>query len=118
MAKDPELQAHLEWIWLCQPVGLVVSEPALLAAQAQINRKVNKDSLSSSARARASAPCTPVLLCGTPFVSESTFGGEDSGRRPGLRFSISRCRWRSFDDLAECGGCGKRRGESKYRHKR
>src|SRR5438067_7753295 len=40
MAKDPALQAHLEWIGYVQPVGLVVSAPALLAAQAQINRNI------------------------------------------------------------------------------
>jgi hypothetical protein len=39
MAKDPELQAHLEWIGYIQPGGLVVSAPALLAAKAQVNRK-------------------------------------------------------------------------------
>lgn len=38
MAKDPELQAHLEWIGYVQPVGLVVSAPALIGGQAQINR--------------------------------------------------------------------------------
>ena len=40
MAKDPALQAHLEWIGYVQPVGLVVSAPALIAAQAQINRNI------------------------------------------------------------------------------
>src|SRR5215470_8992357 len=34
MAKDPELLAHLEWLGYLQPVGLVVSPPALVAAQA------------------------------------------------------------------------------------
>jgi len=40
MAKDPELLAHLEWLGYVQPVGLVVSPPALLAAQAHINRNI------------------------------------------------------------------------------
>ena len=40
MAKDPELSAHLEWLGYIQPVGLVVSPPALLQAQAHINRNV------------------------------------------------------------------------------
>ena len=34
MAKDPELLAHQEWLGYLQPVGLVVSPPALVAAQA------------------------------------------------------------------------------------
>ncbi len=38
MARDPEILAHLEWLGFVQPVGLVVSIPALLAAQAQVGR--------------------------------------------------------------------------------
>ena len=34
MARDPELLTHLEWLGYLQPVGLVVSPPALVAAQA------------------------------------------------------------------------------------
>src|SRR3954452_11288994 len=34
MAHDPELVAHKQWIGFVQPVGLVVSPPALVAAQA------------------------------------------------------------------------------------
>jgi hypothetical protein len=34
MANDYELRVHRDWIGLLQPVGLVVSPPALLAAQA------------------------------------------------------------------------------------
>jgi hypothetical protein len=34
MARDPEIQTHLEWLGYLQPVGLVVSPPALVAAQA------------------------------------------------------------------------------------
>ena len=36
MSRDPETLAHLEWLGYVQPVGLVVSIPALLAAQAQV----------------------------------------------------------------------------------
>ncbi len=43
MAKDPEHYAHQEWIGFVQPVGLVVSVPALLAAQAQVNRHITPD---------------------------------------------------------------------------
>ena len=38
MANDQELRAHQEWLGYLQPVGLVVSPPALHAAQAYVNR--------------------------------------------------------------------------------
>lgn len=37
MAKDREHYAHLQWLGYVQPVGLVVSIPAMLDAQAQVN---------------------------------------------------------------------------------
>src|SRR5688572_4216289 len=40
MHKDQEQLAHLEWLGYVQPVGLVVSIPALLSAQAQLNRNI------------------------------------------------------------------------------
>jgi hypothetical protein len=40
MARDPELLAHQQWLGFVQPVGLVVSPPALLQAQAYVNRDV------------------------------------------------------------------------------
>ena len=40
MAKDPELLAHQQWLGYVQPVGLVVSPPALLQAQAHPNVNV------------------------------------------------------------------------------
>jgi hypothetical protein len=40
MAKDPELLAHQQWLGYLQPVGLVVSPPALLQAQAHVNVNV------------------------------------------------------------------------------
>ena len=43
MASDPETMAHLEWLGYVQPVGLVVSIPALLAAQAHVNRNITPD---------------------------------------------------------------------------
>ena len=36
----PEVEAHKEWLGYLQPVGLVVSPPALLAAQAFVNRNI------------------------------------------------------------------------------
>jgi hypothetical protein len=43
MAKDIETLAHQEWLGYIQPVGLVVSIPALLAAQAHVNRNIAPD---------------------------------------------------------------------------
>ncbi|MGH7173124.1 MAG: Eco57I restriction-modification methylase domain-containing protein [Gemmataceae bacterium] len=40
MAKDPELLAHQQWLGYLQPVGLVVSPPALLQAQAHVSVNV------------------------------------------------------------------------------
>ena len=40
MARDPELLAHQQWLGYLQPVGLVVSPPALLQCQAHVNTNV------------------------------------------------------------------------------
>ncbi len=40
MTYDPALLDHRRWLGYAQPVGLVVSPPALLAAQAYINRNI------------------------------------------------------------------------------
>ncbi len=40
MTYDPTLLDHRRWLGYAQPVGLVVSPPALLAAQAYINRNI------------------------------------------------------------------------------
>lgn len=41
MAKyDPEREAHKTWLGLLQPVGLVVSPPALIKAQVILDRNV------------------------------------------------------------------------------
>ena len=40
MAYDPDLKAHRDWLGYLQPVGVVVSPPALIAAQAILNRNV------------------------------------------------------------------------------
>jgi hypothetical protein len=39
---DPELHAHKSWLGLVQPVGLVVSPPALSQAQVVLERKAGK----------------------------------------------------------------------------
>jgi N-6 DNA Methylase len=43
MPKDPELIAHQEWLGYLQPVGLVVSPPALAAAGAFPNKNIIPD---------------------------------------------------------------------------
>lgn len=43
MATDHELRVHRDWIGLLQPVGLVVSPPALLAAQAFPDKNILKE---------------------------------------------------------------------------
>lgn len=40
MANDPEQLAHQEWLGYVQPIGLVVSIPALLQAQAHVQRNI------------------------------------------------------------------------------
>ena len=40
MAKTSEEYAHLEWLGYVQPVGLVVSIPAMLQVQCQVNRNI------------------------------------------------------------------------------
>jgi hypothetical protein len=40
MAKSPEELAHQEWLGYVQPVGLVVSIPAMLEAQCYVNRNI------------------------------------------------------------------------------
>jgi hypothetical protein len=40
MARSTEELAHLEWLGYVQPVGLVVSIPALLEAQCHVNRNI------------------------------------------------------------------------------
>jgi len=37
---DPELRVHKDWLGLLQPVGLVVSPPALIKAQAVPSQNV------------------------------------------------------------------------------
>jgi hypothetical protein len=40
MAKSPEELAHIEWLGYVQPVGLVVSIPAMLEAQCYVNKNI------------------------------------------------------------------------------
>lgn len=40
MAFDPEYEAHREWLGYVQPVGLIVSPPALCNGAATVNRSI------------------------------------------------------------------------------
>ena len=40
MPRDPHILAHQEWLGYVQPVGLVVSIPALLHVQAGVDRNI------------------------------------------------------------------------------
>jgi hypothetical protein len=40
MTKSAEELAHLEWLGYVQPVGLVVSVPAMLEAQCYVNKNI------------------------------------------------------------------------------
>lgn len=40
MADDPQLRAHREWLGFLQPIGVVVSPPALVTAQVVVDRNV------------------------------------------------------------------------------
>jgi len=43
MAKDPAILAHQEWLGYVQPVGLVVSIPAMLESNLRVNQNVAAD---------------------------------------------------------------------------
>jgi hypothetical protein len=53
MAKDPAVLNHQEWLGYVQPVGLVVSIPALLQANAFLNRNFGPE----HQRFLAALPC-------------------------------------------------------------
>jgi hypothetical protein len=40
MARNPEFESHQQWIAYIQPIGLLVSPPALVAVQAFANRNI------------------------------------------------------------------------------
>ena len=40
MAKSPEELSHQEWLGYVQPVGLIVSIPAMLEAQCYVNKNI------------------------------------------------------------------------------
>ena len=79
---DPERTAHKAWLGLLQPVGLVVSPPALIKAQAVIDRNVLaiQQALMAVVRQPSSEPTNgDSLLDDVPgFVREVLVWDEDS----------------------------------------
>ena len=65
MAFDPDNEAHREWLGYVQPVGLVVSAPALLAAAATVNRNIaatHREFLEWVNEVRLSSAAEPVRV--------------------------------------------------------
>jgi hypothetical protein len=55
VATDPEIRAHLQWLGYLQPVGLVVSAPALAGAGAFVNKNIVREQQTLIALARPKA---------------------------------------------------------------
>lgn len=80
--RDPELAVHKEWLGFLQPVGLVVSPPALCAAQAVVSRNViaQQQALRDLARPPAGDPDGPAALHPDDFpaFAQEVLGWEPS----------------------------------------
>jgi hypothetical protein len=77
MPRDPEQLAHQEWIGYVQPVGLVVSIPALLSAQAYVNRNVAPQQQKLLACLPRDAHDEPVpQICDFPAFAQEVLGWE------------------------------------------
>lgn len=73
MPPAPEALAHQQWLGYLQPVGLVVSVPGLLAAQAQVQRNIAPQQrvlIDLTAPAPADDDAPPVLRDFPRFASE------------------------------------------------
>ena len=77
MAFDPDNEAHREWLGYVQPVGLVVSAPALLAAAATVNRNIaatHREFLEWVEEVRLSSAAEPVrVVRDLPGLLQSVF---------------------------------------------
>jgi hypothetical protein len=83
MARDPETIAHQEWLGYVQPVGLVVSIPAMLAAQAHVNRNIIPDHQRFLAcLPRAKDDTVVPEIADFPKVTHGVFGWRDSDLEP------------------------------------
>ena len=75
MAKDPEVIAHQQWIGYVQPVGLVVSIPALVQAQAYVNKNIAPDHQRFLACLPDEDNCPPAITDFARFAQD-VFGWE------------------------------------------
>lgn len=80
MPLDPEIRAHKAWLGFLQPVGLVVSPPALVEAQAVLNRAVLplQQTLATLVQEEESAPGQPprVVVSDFPALTRALLGWE------------------------------------------
>ncbi|MGH7554599.1 MAG: type IIL restriction-modification enzyme MmeI, partial [Longimicrobiales bacterium] len=87
MAENPELRAHREWLGYVQPVGIVVSPPALVQAGAHVDRNIHaeqsrlEECVDWIALNGAANPVPIVTDLGRFF--ESVFGWEPGDLRGG-----------------------------------
>jgi hypothetical protein len=61
MSRGPEILAHLEWLGYVQPTGLLVSVPALVGAQAYVNRNIADEQRRLAGLLRERPDAGPVL---------------------------------------------------------
>ena len=82
-ARDPEVIAHLEWIGYVQPVGLVVSIPALTSAQAYVNRNIAPQQQRLLACLPRDAHDEPIpQITDVPAFTQTVLGWEPSDLVP------------------------------------
>ena len=83
MAPSEEHRSHQEWLGYLQPVGLVVSPPALVAAQAHINKNIVPEvgwHRSPTAVLRSEAPGKRAAAAAASWASWRATGSAESGR--------------------------------------
>lgn len=98
MAKNPELIAHQEWLGYVQPVGLVVSTPALLAAQAYINKNI----IPEHQRFLECVEPIPINGCGGRNLGDNTALAVTDFRR----FLLDVLDWQPQDLVGDAGPHG------------
>ena len=77
MAKSPEEFSHQEWLGYVQPVGLVVSIPAMLEAQCYVNKNIMAEHahfLSCLPRGKGDEPVPEI--CDLPKFTQKVLGWE------------------------------------------
>ena len=80
MAKDPELIAHQQWLGYVQPVGLVVSIPALVQAPSPHQQNIAPDHQRFLECLPEDDKCPPAI---TDLAQFTQGGPRLGGGRPG-----------------------------------